>query len=212
MFEALTLKLTPHIMNKFNIQVLVFAVLTFFIHACSSSESATIQQEGVQTNESSQERVENIPEWYLNPPADDSEFLYSTGIATSTRMNLAQSRAELDAKSGLSSKMGEKIEALQKLFEEEIDVDTATNFSASFTAATRLITAQDLRGVSLNRQEYQTDAQGRYIAYVLYQLPVGLARDQLEQALSRDEEMYVRFKESQAFDELQRNLERLGLD
>lgn len=199
-------------MNKFNIHLLAFTILTFIIYACSSSEPAITQQENAQPIATSQERVDNLPEWYLNPPSDDSEYLYGIGTATSTRLNLAQSRAELDAKSGLSSKMGEKIEALQKLFEDEIDVDDATNFSASFTAATRLITSQELRGVSLNTQEFQTDTQGRYIAYVLYQLPVGLARDQLEQALSRDEEMYVRFKESEAFDELQQNLDRLGLD
>jgi hypothetical protein len=43
-------------------------------------------------------------------------------------------------------------------------------------------------------------------------MPVGTARAALENALSRDEELYVRFRESEAFKELQENLERLGMD
>jgi len=190
----------------------LIVLLIFFLQACSSSEPLSDSSETSQPLTSAQDQVVNLPDWFLNPPADDEEFLYSIGTSTSTRMNLAQSRAELDAKTSLSSKLGEKVEALQKLFEEEIDVDEASNFSASFTAASRLVTGQDLRGASIRTQEFQTTVDGRYVSYVLMQLPVGVARDQLERALSRDEEMYVRFKESRAFEELERNLERLGMD
>lgn len=198
--------------NVNTLSILLLLLTSGLFLSCSSSQSTVQSPDQTTTVASAQDRVVQVPDWYLNPPTDDSEFLYSIGTATSTRMNLAQSRAELDAKTSLSSKLGEKIEALQKLFEEEIDVDEATNFSAAFTAASRLVTGQDLRGVSIRTQEFQTTVEGRYISFILLQLPVGKARDQLEQALSRDEEMYVRFKESRAFEELERNLERLGMD
>lgn len=181
--------------------IFIITLLTVSL-SCSSTEPIS---EG-------QNRIDDIPAWILYPPVDSNEFLYATGEAESSRMNIARNRAEIAAKSELAGKLGEKIEALQKLFEEEVDSDTASMYSGAFTNATRIITSQELRGVSINERKFSAKEGGGYISYVLMQIPVGTARDQLENALSREEELYIRFKESRAFEELQNNLERLGLE
>lgn len=191
-------------MNNTQSVILTATILIFllFSYACSST----------QTIGEGEDRIDNIPEWIISPAADNNEFLFATGEAESSRMNIARDRAEIAAKSELASKLGEKIEAMQKLFEEEVDSDTASMYSGAFTNATQIITSQELRGVSATQRAFSAREGGGYIAYVELQMPVGTARDELERALSRDEEMYIRFKESRAFEELQNHLERLGLD
>lgn len=182
--------------------LIISVFLLIHLSACSSTEPVS---EG-------QDRIDDIPEWIINPPVDTNEFLFATGEAQSTRMNLARNRAEIAARSELAAKLGEKVEALQKLFEEEVDTDTASMYSGAFTNATQIITSQELRGTATVERQFSAREDGGYICYVKMQMPVGIARDELENALSRDEEMYIRFKESRAFEELQNNLERLGFD
>lgn len=184
------------------ISILVTLSLLVFLSSCSSTEPVSDRQE----------RIDDIPEWIIEPPEDDNQYLYATGVAESSRMNISRNRAEITAKSELAAKLGEKVEALQKLFEEEVDTDTASMYSGAFTNATQIIISQELRGVSTVERDFSARDGGGYISYVLMRMPVGTARDELENALSREEEMYIRFKESKAFEELQNNLERLGVD
>ena len=177
-------------------------ILFVFTSSCSSPEPIS----------DNQSQINDIPEWFISQPEDNSEFLFGTGSANSTQLNIARQRAQITAKSNLAEKLEQKIEKLQKLFEEEIDSDEASTYSGAFTNATQIITSQELRGVSTQEQKFSATDDGGYVAYVLMQIPVGDARDQLERELSRDEEMYIRFKESKAFEELQENLERLGLE
>lgn len=182
--------------------IVVITTLLILLSSCSSTEPVTDLQD----------RIGDMPEFIINPPSDTNEYLFATGEAESSRMNISRNRAEIAAKSQLAAKLGEKVEALQKLFEEEVDTETASMYSGSFTSATQIIISQELRGVSVVERQFSTPDGGGYISYVLMQMPVGAARDELESALSRDEEMYIRFKESKAFEELQNNLDRLGLD
>ena len=180
----------------------LLTVSVLIMYGCSST----------QTIGEGEDRIDDIPEWITTPTQDNSDFLFSTGNAESSRMNIARQRAEMAARSELASKLGIKIEAMQKLFEEEVDSDTASMYSAAFTNATQEIISHELRGVSTSQRAFSAREGGGYIAYVEMQMPVGSARNELERALSRDEEMFIRFKESRAFEELQNNLERLGMD
>lgn len=188
--------------TKLYISAIAIAVM-FAAAACSSSSP---EQSAAQT------QLDQTPSWILSPPMDTSEYLYSTATATGSRQNVARSRAENAAKQALSGKLGEKVEALQKLFEEEVSDGQNDMYSAAFTNASQIITSQELVGASIDELRFFTTPQGGFTAHVLMRMPVGDARSQLDNALSRDEELYIRFKESQAFEELQNNLERLGLD
>lgn len=162
--------------------------------------------------EVAQSQIDQGPSWFINPPEDNDEFLYAVAVQSSSRQNIAKDRAVIDAKRALSAKLGEKVEALQKLFEEEVISGQDGNYSSGFTNATQIIVSQELTGASIDEQYFAPTATGGFTAYILMKLPVGDARRMLDNALSQDEELYVRFKESKAFEELQNNLERLGLD
>jgi hypothetical protein len=131
---------------------------------------------------------------------------------TMSRRSSARQSAIIQGRTALAAKLGVKVEALQKLFEEEVSNGNESVYSAAFTSASQNVISQDLRAASVDEQAYVPTASGMFTTYVLMKLPIGDAREIIDNALSQDEELYIRFKESQAFEELQNNLERLGLD
>ena len=98
------------------------------------------------------------------------------------------------------------------MFEEEVTNGNESTYSAAFTSASQNVISQDLRAASVDKQDYVPTASGMFTSYIIMKLPIGDAREIIENALSQDEELYIRFKESKAFEELQENLERLGRD
>jgi len=183
------------------ISIKIATILLFWtLVGCSSSN---LVEEGA-------ERVEDIPEWFLSPPQDSDQYLYAIGHGESARIDLARTRAEISAKNNLAGKLGQKIESLQKLFEDEIQSNDVSSYSSSFTNAIQIITNQDLIGYSIDEQKFSAKADGGYINYTLLKIPLGTAREQLENALSNDEKMYIRLRESEAFLELKKNLQRLN--
>lgn len=168
------------------------------VNACSPKPQEVVQRQ-----------LDMAPWFILSPPQDTDEFLYSTSSFVGSRRDVAQRQAELAARTSMATKLGGKIEALEKLFQEEVTSGERSNYASAFTLATQSITSQRLVGVAVQEVEYKSDANGRIEAFVLVRMPVGAARAALENALSNDEELFIRFKESRAFQELQENLERL---
>lgn len=168
--------------------------------ACSSKPAAQMQQE-----------IDQLPEWYTSPPADNDEYLYAVTSSTSTRRETARQKAESQARIGISQKLESKVEALEKLFTEEVTSGTNSNYSESFTSAGKTITNQTLRGIATEEIKFVPSSDGtRYECFVMVRMPVGDARAALDNALSQEEELYVKFKESKAFEELQKDISRLG--
>lgn len=180
---------------------LIAMLAVFIVQACSPSPQRAANTQ-----------LDNLPHFITNPPQDTDEYLYATGSAISSRRNVAQQQAFIQARAEMAQKLSVKVESLQKLFEEEVTSGDRANYSAAFTSASQLIASQELTGAGQHEVAFQAMPDGRIEAFVLARMPVGAARSALENALSREEEMYVRFKESKAFEELQQNLHRLGLD
>ncbi|MBO6534985.1 MAG: hypothetical protein JJ966_02100 [Balneolaceae bacterium] len=173
---------------------------------CGSSNKMT------KAEAAAQREIDKMPGWYLNPPEDNDEYLYEIAEVTMSRRSSARQSAIIQGRTALSAKLGVKVEALQKLFEEEVTNGNESVYSAAFTAANQNVISQDLRAASVAEQAFVPTASGQYTSYVLMRLPIGDAREIIDNALSQDEELYIRFKESKAFEELMENLERLGYD
>ncbi len=172
------------------------------IAACGSPKPATQVQQ----------QIDSAPSWYLSPPQDSEEFLYVSSSAVSTRRESARMKAENTSRGNMAFKLETKVEALQKTFSEEITSGGDSNYDEAFTNATKSITGQTLRGATVDQMEFKPTPDGRYECFMLYKMPVGEARAMLDNALSREKELYVKFKESKAFEELQEDLHRIGKD
>lgn len=179
----------------------IFAVAVM-LSACGGSSNETT---------GGAKKLTSGPDWYSSRTwQDDDNFLYVYGYAESPRQNTAEQKAKLNGNAEMGRKLGTKIEALQKSFEEEIQAGNEVNYSSAFTNATKSITSQKFSGMQTHKIEFYQKDDGTIQCYVCMKLPIGDARAGLENALSREEELYVKFKESKAFDELQSDLARIG--
>lgn len=178
---------------------LLLVVVTVFLSACGGSKNTTDTSEG----------LENLPSWYESPPDDNNEFLYAVSSAISSRREMARRKAQTDATANLARKLGTVVENMQKQFTEEITSGDESNYAEAFTSATKTVTNQRLTGVKVEETKFLArDNNTKYECFVLVKLPVGEARTALENALSKEEEMYVKFKESKAFEEMQSDISK----
>lgn len=166
------------------------------VTACSTPEKVANQQ------------LDNTPEWFITPIEDSDEFMYATGSFVSQRRNIAQSRANLAANQALAVKLGTIIENLQEDFYEEIGSGERANYNDAFTNAVRQVTNQRLMGVAQEKLAFATSANGTIEAFIMVRMPVGEAKASLMNALSADEELYVRFQRSQAFERMDKSMKQ----
>lgn len=182
------------------IAITLVAALTFT--ACGSKNK-------VQSN------IDNRPEFVKKPPVDTDEYLFETGTGGSVRMATAEEKAFLDASTKMARKLEQRIDAMQKSFTEEISSgnNANSNYVESFTSVKKSITSASLQGLSKVESAMMPNSEsGGYQAYTLVRYPVGAAAELLNNALSREEELYIKFKESKAFKELQEEIERYRKD
>lgn len=185
--------------------------LLLLLSSCKSSEEVHFTDE-VRLSDDVELADDGLPAFINTPPIDTNEFLYATDSHVSSRRDMARRQAVLKANTNMASKLASKVEALDQIFQEDVSDGERDRYSAAFTLASRQITSSNLTGTALYQSHCDQDDRNRYECFVLVRMPVGAARDALHNALSRDEELYIRFKESRAFDELEHNLERLGLN
>lgn len=159
--------------------------------------------------------IDNRPEFMIKPPMDTEEYLFETGTGSSVRMEVAEEKAMIDASAKIARKLEQRVDAMQKSFVEEIAAgnNENSNFVESFTSVKKTITSATLKGMAKVESTLQPDEQqGGYRAFMLVRYPVGQAAELLNNALSREQELYVKFKESKAFKELQEEIERYKKD
>ena len=182
--------------NRILLIIALFVIL--MISSCKSSKEIVLQEDGT-------------PAFFNIPPSDDENYLYAVDSHVSSRRDMARRQAVLKANTNMATKLKSKVEALDQIFQEDVSDGEADMFSAGFTLASRQITSANLRGVTPHQVHFNTLDDGSLECFVLVRMPVGEARQQLINALSQDDELYIRFKKSRAFNELQSNLERLGM-
>ncbi|MEL7833345.1 LPP20 family lipoprotein [Fodinibius sp. Rm-B-1B1-1] len=182
--------------------LLTFLVAGFLAFGCSSSEN-------VQDNAGS-----DLPSWYTNPPSSDSEYMYAIGEGTSSRRSMARKQAMQNGRAALTLKLESEVSAMQKNFAEETTSGANSNYSEVFTDVSKSVGQQTLRGVDVDRSKFYTrDNNTKHEVLMLVRLPVGEAADALNQALentlSKDEEMYTKFKASKGFEEMKQSIEEM---
>lgn len=151
-----------------------------------------------------QEVVEQIPQWLLKPPADQ-DHLYAAASATSRDLQVALQKARINAQTDLAQQMNNRLANLTKQFQEETGMAGDSALLSQFSSATKAVTQQTLEGARVDQQQL-TPEKEVYRAYVLMSLPLGQANQLLMSKLKANQELYTRFRATQAFDELDKEL------
>ncbi len=142
----------------------------------------------------------DIPAWYNNVPTD-SNYIYAVNTATSQDMQLAYDKATTGARAELGRQVELKVSGLQKRFEEETGVGQDAQLMQQFTQATKTVVSTTMSGTRVKDKKHVKDGE-MYRAYVLVEYPIGAANAALLQAIKANEQMYTRFRASQAYKDL----------
>jgi hypothetical protein len=142
----------------------------------------------------------DIPAWYTNVP-QDSNYVFAVNTATSQDMQLAYDKATTGARAELGRQVELKVSGLQKRFEEETGVGQDAQLMQQFTQATKTVVSTTMSGTQVKQKSHVKDGN-IYRAYVMVQYPLGAANSALLQAIKANEQMYTRFRASQAFKDL----------
>jgi len=180
-------------MRSYLIVVLV-AVLGLAFLSCSGSKVLTDTKLG------------DVPDWFKNIP-EDPDFLFSAKTATSKDLQLALDKATQAARADIAQQAEVKISGIQKSFQEEVGAGDESELLQQFTQASKSVFSTQLVGSKTKEQKLVKDGQG-YRAYVLVEYPVGAAAQALMQQLSKKKNLYTRFRASQTFEELNKEVEK----
>lgn len=148
-----------------------------------------------------------LPDWFTNVPTD-ANTMYAAVTAESRDLQLAINKAVTDGRNNLAQQMEVKFEGMSKRFQEETGLGADAQLLDQFTQAYKGIVSQTINGSRAAKQEIVNTPAGGYRAYVLVELPIGQASQALMQRMRANEQMYTRFRATQAFDELQKEVER----
>ena len=152
--------------------------------------------------------VEQIPDWYLNA-ATDSKKLLAAATSTSRSMQVALEKAKATALTDLAQQMGTRMANLTRQFQEETGLAQDSQLLQQFSSATRAVSDEMLVGAYVDKKQFIAE-DGIYRAYLRMVLPLGSANRLLLEKTRANEELHTRLRSSEAFAELERQLEILA--
>jgi hypothetical protein len=145
-----------------------------------------------------------VPEWYADPPRSD-DLLVGVATATSLDLQTAVDKAKQDGRAELARQIDLRVEGMSKRFVEETGLREDAELLDMFTQVSKSIVAESLTGSNLARQELSQEGSV-YRAYVLMEMPIGEANARLLGKIRAQQQLYTRFRASQAFEELDKEV------
>jgi hypothetical protein len=146
------------------------------------------------------------PEWFSNVP-EDPDYLFGAATAVSRDLQISVNKAKTEGTAEIAKQIELHIEGLTKKFDEEVGLGEDANLYAKFTQATKLVIDQTLRGVKVRYQDTKPEGAG-WRACVLMECNLNEINKGVVDGISREREMYIRFRDSQTFKELEEEVEK----
>lgn len=184
-------------MSTFTMAVLLLTLLILI--GCGGPKMATTT-----TTPATDQTIKNIPKWFNKLP-EDPNYYFGKGTATSRDMQAAQDKAEQHAMLDISRSIEAKFEWLRKMFQEEVGTATESQYLEQFTNVSKTVVSQVLNGVQEDNSTVMNE-NGVFRAYVVLRMPVGASLEALQNKLKQQEQLYTRFRSSQANAELEKEV------
>jgi hypothetical protein len=147
-----------------------------------------------------------VPGFYANPPVDPN-YLFAPATALSQDLQHAVNTAKEEARVAIARDMRVKIEALFKRFREETGVGEDAEFLSMETDVSKSVVSETLVGCKARTQKVLREGT-LYRVYVLMELPIGEASKEMLAKIKENERMYTRYRASEAFKELEEEVEK----
>jgi hypothetical protein len=127
--------------------------------------------------------------------------LAAVGIGQSATVSLAIDKAKTRGRTELAHIIETKVESLKKDFNEEVGEGAGSEYNALFSAASKSIASQVLRGSVPKDLKYATEG-GQTTAWALMVQDPKVIADAFAAEANTQRHLYTRFRASQAFNEL----------
>lgn len=154
----------------------------------------------------SREVLRNLPGWYSRPPTD-KDYLFGPATAVSRDLQIAINKAQTEGRNLLAQQLEVKYSALNKRFTEEVGRYGDAQLLDQYTQVYKAVVSQVLYGSRSRQQVLRTEAEV-YRAFVLMELPLGEMAKKLMDQIKTQEQLYTRFRASEAFKELDAEVQR----
>jgi hypothetical protein len=146
-----------------------------------------------------------VPEWYLDVPKGDDRLV---GVATATSLDLqtAIDKAKQDGRAEIARQLDVRVTGMSKQFVEETGINDDAELLGMFTQVSRSVISDSLTGSRIAEQDLSREGTG-YRAYVMMEMPIGEANARFVERIKAQQRLYTRFRASEAFEELDRQVE-----
>ncbi len=133
--------------------------------------------------------------------------LAAVGVGSSRTVHLALDKAKTRGRTELAHIMETKVESLKKDFSEEVGTADGAELNELFSAASKHIASQVLRGAVPKDLKYDTQG-GMTTAWALMVVDPSVIADAFADQANTARHLYTRFRASQAFDELDKEVKK----
>ncbi len=139
----------------------------------------------------------------------DAGGVAAVGQGISKRMDFAKKKAVTDAQGQLSEIFNTKVNRLKKSFAEEIGSADDPEINEAFTDVVKTLSSTVLRGAVVKKVKYMRDKETGQItaAAVIAIEPNKINMSILDELKNKKPKLYERFRASQAYDELKKEME-----
>ncbi len=147
----------------------------------------------------------NLPSWYMNVPQDEN-YLFAAATNTSRDMQLSINKSLMDGRAQIAEQLEVRMSGMQRRFQEEVGLGEDSELLDQFTSAYKSVVEETLVGSRAREQEVRQE-NGIYRSFVLVEMPVGAASQALMQRIRDNNNMYTRFRSTEAFKDLEKEIE-----
>ena len=151
--------------------------------------------------------MEDIPEWYLNPPQKE-DAIFEAGDAAKKSMAMAKEAADARARDAIARTIEIKVESMFKNFMQESGVGEEAEALEFTSSVSKQVANKVLRGCKIDERAMKTEGE-LYHAYSLAKYDLNsLIQETLKEA-KHQKALYNEAKANMSFDELEKEIEDL---
>jgi hypothetical protein len=143
-----------------------------------------------------------MPSWFQEPLDNQEQFFQGRATSVSRDMQLAIDNAATDARTQLAQSVESYVTSMVNTATSQAGEAGSESATRLRDAASRQIVAQSLRSSQIDRQEVLAEADGRIRAYVRVRMMKGEAATALRAQMQREQELYARFRGTEALRQL----------
>jgi len=191
---------------------LFLILITGLIVSCSNTNDLqkSINKQKIEQTKSNEKKVKSIPDWFVEPPQNSIDVYYFVGSGESKSVQLSMDIAVMEAQEQLASVVDTLVSQRADKFVAQLggSKELQTNFEE---ATKRVIAEVQAGGYQIKEKEFQA-YNDYFTAYVLLEFTTEEVNQLFYQQLQKEALKDAKLSQTEAFKELEEELEKQKID